>query len=571
MPSPGSYTDVFGNALVFPAQPSFLSIALSTNIVLGWPLEKAPAGTTVAADLIEVTPSGGGLTIQLSDATQVSQGYYAIFNNLGASSFNVLNNGGGVIATVASGTVWYLYLADNTTSNGTWRAFQFGAGTSSATAAALAGAGLIAITTTLNENIVIQTKNTNYSFLTADRATCVEWTGGAGTGTLPVAGGVTAPAGWFVLAKNNGTGAWTISGQAGATIDGSSNLVLNPEQSCWLLTDGTNWITMGFGQQLNSIFDFISINLGTVSGTVVLSGTQLNRISYKFTGTLTGATTIQVPSTVQQYWVDNETTGAFTLTFATSAGGGALTTPVAQGTRNILYCDGVNVVPAVTFSATGFANGSAAAPSIFFTTSPHTGVYSPGADIFAITTASNKQFQIDALGHVSLPGSQDGAASLQVTGPNGGVGPAVTINQLVGGAASSPHIACTNSAVNGFATISVAANTFTTGTSDVALLQNSSGGGVLINRFNNASGSFSIQTANGSAGILLSPGGIGILQAFNTVLLLGLQGVAGSINFQSPTTNSATAGGASALPATPVGYMEIQVNNGTARLPYYAP
>jgi hypothetical protein len=71
----------------------------------------------------------------------------------------------------------------------------------------------------------------------------------------------------------------------------------------------------------------------------------LNRIVYKFTGALTGNRIVVVPSTVQQYWIDNATTGAYTLTVKTSAGTGVA---ITQGSRGIYYCDGSDVVTADT-------------------------------------------------------------------------------------------------------------------------------------------------------------------------------------------------------------------------------
>lgn len=572
MPSPGSYTDVFGNTLVFPAQPSFLSLALSTNIVLGWPLEKSPAGTTVAADLIEVTPSGGGLTIQLSDATQVSQGYYAIFNNLGASSFNVLNNGGGVIATVASGTVWYLYLADNTTVNGTWRSFQFGAGTSSATAAALAGAGLIALTTTLNQNYALNVQNVNYVAVLGDRAKLIEWTGGAGTLTLP--NSATIPAGWFCMVKNSGTGIWTVSVTGGQLIDGVATLALNLEQSCFLIFDGTNFVTLGLGQALNSIFDFIQISLtppGT--GTIILSGVQLNRISYRFTGALTGNVTVQVPSTVQQYWVDNETTGAFTLTVATGAGGGALTTAVTQGQRNILYCDGTNVVPAVTFGATGFVNGAVAAPSIFFAASPHTGFYSPAADQVALTTASTQRLLVDATGHFIVQTPDTSGVGTFTTVINGPVpsGTALEVVQQLQ-SASSPAMAVVASGSGGGAFLGVAAQTAVIGTSELSIFQlGTTNNATIINR---ASGANLSLSATGAGNVLITSGGPTVASFSNVganSVILGSSAAysIGLINTTSTTVGAA--GGAAALPAQPSGYLTINVNGGNSKIPYYNP
>ena len=81
------------------------------------------------------------------------------------------------------------------------------------------------------------------------------------------------------------------------------------------------------------------------TGNYTLTGTELNRIAYGFTGTLTGNRTIIVPATVQQYWVNNETTGAYNFTVKTSAGSGVL---MASGSRSILYCDGTDVVNADT-------------------------------------------------------------------------------------------------------------------------------------------------------------------------------------------------------------------------------
>lgn len=348
MPSPGSYTDIFGGNNVYPSQPSYLVLnPLSTSVQLGWPIEQSPAGTKVVADLIDVNPTAPGLVIQFSDATQVSTGYTALFNNIGANSFNVEDDSGNVVATVASGTVWQVYLADNTTANGVWRAFQFGVGISQATAAALAGFGLVAIGTTLNTNTPVLIKNANYIATANDRASAINWTGGAGTLTLP--NNATIPAGWFCSVKNSGSGVWTVSVTGGGpTIDGSPSLALSPEQSCILIFDGANFFTVGLNSSASSSFDFLQINLAGDSGDVVLSGAELNRIAYRFTGALAGNVNIVVPTTIQQYWVDNETSGAFSLTVKTATGINTVTVP--QGTAQILYCDGAGITQAVTIT-----------------------------------------------------------------------------------------------------------------------------------------------------------------------------------------------------------------------------
>jgi hypothetical protein len=109
--------------------------------------------------------------------------------------------------------------------------------------------------------------------------------------------------------------------------------------------DGINYHTIGFGQPATFAFDYTVITVPG-SGTYTLTGSELNRVAYRFTGLLTGNRTIVVPATVQQYWVDNQTTGSYTLTISSSGGGNVFV--IAQGERAILYCDGTNVLNAST-------------------------------------------------------------------------------------------------------------------------------------------------------------------------------------------------------------------------------
>lgn len=398
---PSIYSTVFGGNAVAPAIPTYLALNISANVILGWPLESnitAPA----AAEIIDVTATVPGLTIQLSDARQVGTGYCALFNNIGANSFTLLDAQGNTLMAPAPGQAWQLYISDNSTLQGTWRVFQYGASVSTANAATLAGNGLKAISTTLNERIVINPQATNYiigSGSGQDRASCVEWTGGSG-GTFTAPAPATVGSDWFCYIKNSGTGTLTLSG----TIDGSVNKSFNPNDSCILVSDGAALFTMGFGQSVASSFNFVTISLtppGT--GAVVLSGAQLNRISYKFTGALTGNIIVQVPASIQQYWVDNETTGAFTLTI--SAGGAGSTFSVPQATRVILYCDGLNIVNAVSSGAgstTLVADGTAAAPGLAWASDTQMGLYKVGTDILGISTAGVQRITINASGAVTV-------------------------------------------------------------------------------------------------------------------------------------------------------------------------
>lgn len=336
-----AFTEVFGGQVTQPSQLTFLKLEFDADVTLQWALEQAVAGVPVVPDILELVPDDSGLEVAMPDARQTGLGTAVLFYNTEADTVTITDASGNTILTVGSGEAWYLYLRDNTTEDGDWQTFEFGAGTSTAIAAALAGAGLKAISTTLNQCVPVDLVPTNDAVLNADRARAKKWTGGTGTITLPTPG--TVGSDWFFFVRNAGTGTLAVTPASG-TIDGEASKNFNPNTSAIIICDGTNYFTVGFGQAINSIFDYISMDVAG-TGDLVLSGAQLNRIAYQFTGVLTGNRNIIVPAVVQQYWVNNATTGAFTLTVKTAAGTGVT---IPQGRRSILYCDGTNVVNAET-------------------------------------------------------------------------------------------------------------------------------------------------------------------------------------------------------------------------------
>jgi hypothetical protein len=223
--------------------------------------------------------------------------------------------------------------------------FRYGAATAQAQASALAGFGLTATGSTLSQSTPVTLFNTNYTAGGSDRAKMFVWTGGLGTLTLPTAAGVGAD--YFVAVRNGGSGNLVLTPQGLDTINGAASLTLTPGDSATAVTDGTSWYTLGLGQSAVFAFDFTSVNLGGVSGNYTLSGAELNRIAYEFTGAITGNVEIVVPKTTQQYWVSNDTTGgSFTLRVRTNTQSPGVL--VARGSRAILYCDGNEVVDAET-------------------------------------------------------------------------------------------------------------------------------------------------------------------------------------------------------------------------------
>jgi hypothetical protein len=337
-----SYTQVFGGNVIAPAQVGYTLLAISANAVLQWPVEQQIAGGNVAAPIIDLNASAANLIVQCPNAMLVSPGSSITFNNIGPNTVVIEDGAGNSLVAIGSGQAWILYLASNTTTAGTWRAFQMGAGTSSANAASLAGAGLQAIGSTLNQDIPVSAQGANYTILPTDQAKVIVWEGGSGTFTLPAPG--TAGNGWYVSVKNLGSGTLTLSPGSG-NIDGSATKVLNALDSAFICCDGTQYFTVGFGRSVASTFNFVQISVAG-SANYTLSGSQLNQVAYRLTGAITANIQLIVPASVQQYWIDNETTGAFTLSVGTS--GQSSPPSINQGQRNIFYCDGTNVYAAVT-------------------------------------------------------------------------------------------------------------------------------------------------------------------------------------------------------------------------------
>lgn len=346
-----SFTNVFTGSTIYPSEIALTQLAMTADVQLYWPVE-APDGEPTAAEIVEITSTTGAWSIILPDATQVSVGQTILFNNLTGTNITVKSPNGSTIVSVTNGTQWQIYLYNNTTVNGSWRVYQFGVGTSSANAGALAGAGLQANGSKLETAIVQTNITTNTTLVTADRAKFYNWEGALGTLTLPNPAVVGND--WYCYVRNTGTGELTIDPPLTALINESANLQMAIGDSATIITDGTDFYTIGLGQAAIFAFDYVVVD---ISGNTdyVLTGSELNRIAYQFIGAVGADITVIVPNTTQQYWVYDNTTGGFIVSIGTAA----QVSPVAMtnGTRTIVYCDGTDVVPAVTSFVTGAVDG----------------------------------------------------------------------------------------------------------------------------------------------------------------------------------------------------------------------
>ena len=389
-----TYTDPFTAQTISPSQVAYESLTISSSTFLTWPVN----GNTglIAANIIEVTATTTGLLLYLPTALQVSVGQALIIRNVGSNTFTVTDNLANTIIAIPPGScsssvnTYYIYLTNNTTTNGTWSNIAMGAGTSTASASSLAGYGLTAIGTTLNSAYPVTLQYSSTTLAAINRATFYAWSGGVGTFTLPSSTAVGNN--WFVIIKNNGTGIVTISPTGTDTIDGNATQQLQLSESIVIVSNGsTGFDTFGYGRSNSFAYTQLALSLAGLSSpyTYTLSSAQGSNTIQIYSGVLTANTTVVVPSTVQLYSITNNTTGSYTLTIKTAVSGGTSIT-VGQGNTYMVICDGTNVYNANSLAiSTGasitLAAGSATAPSLNFLGSTTTGLYLPGSNQIGFT------------------------------------------------------------------------------------------------------------------------------------------------------------------------------------------
>ena len=391
-----SYTNPFSGQTISPSSISYESLTISSNTTLQWPVNGN--NSTPVSNIIDVTATVASLQLRLPPAQQVSTGQSVLVRNVGSLAFTVTDNSGNTIISIASGIADFIWLIDNTTTNGSWASVVFGAGTSSANASALAGSGLLASGLTLNQSCPVVSYNSTGSVSSNDRAGLDVWTGGAGSLTLPSAG--TVGANWFVTIRNGGTGVLTIYPNGVDLIDGNASQQLQLTESLTLVSSGTGWNTFGLGRSNN--FAYTQLALTVTGGTLTLTSTQAANTIQFYSGVLTSNQTIVIPSTVQLYSITNSTTGAFTFIVKTVTSGAATVT-ISQGDSLIVICDGTNVYNAASGSASSITsltvgNGSLAVPSIKFSGDLNSGFYLPSTGTVGLVVANTQAGYFNSTG-----------------------------------------------------------------------------------------------------------------------------------------------------------------------------
>jgi len=403
-----SFNSPFTGTVIQPTDVSYRAITLSANTQLNWPIN-GNATTDYTARIMDVSATTTGLSLYMPPANQTSVGNDALIRNVGSNAFTVKDYAGtNTIISIAAGTVQYIYIQTNVDTQGTWGKIAFGTGTSSADAATLAGYGLLATELTLNQSSPITTFATNYTAVAADRAAMYVWTGGAGTLTLSLAS--TLANNWFFRVRNAGTGLLTITCSGGDLFNGSASVGLQPGDSCLIACSGSAFYSVGLGK--NTQFNFSQLVKTVATGSYTLTSSEASNVIQKYisAGNLTGNVTIIVPPTIQVYYIQNATTGAYTVTISTGSGA---TATISTGQQATLICDSVNLVNANTVlagsTAISLINGSVGAPSLNFASETTTGIYRAGTGEFDIAILGVKQFALTASG-LAIPSGISGGS-----------------------------------------------------------------------------------------------------------------------------------------------------------------
>lgn len=393
-----SYNSPFTGNVIQPTDVSFESISLSSNTQLFWPFD-GDGTQTYAARIMEVSATTTSLQLWMPPANQASVGQDALIKNTGSNTFVVYDyNGQNTITSIAAGQAKYIYIETNPTTAGTWGVIAFGVGSSNVDASALAGYGLLAVGATLNQSNQVTTFSSGTTATAAMRAQTYVWTGGVGTFTLPLS--TTLGNNWFMSLKNNSSSALTVACSGSDVFNGSSTVILQPNDSCMIVTDGLgSYYSVGLGK--STLFNFSQFTKNVTGGSYTLTNTEASNVIQKYTGTLTSTQTILLPPTIQVYYINNATSGSYNLVFGVQGSGGA-TASISANNTAIIICDSVNIINATTaiLGSTSIAliDGTVSSPALTFSSDPTTGIYHPSTGVFDISILGANLFTLNAVG-----------------------------------------------------------------------------------------------------------------------------------------------------------------------------
>lgn len=390
-----SYTSPFTGDVIIPTDVSYRSVNLLSDVELYWPTF-ATNTNQIVARIMDV--QGTFMNLRMPPADQVSVGQDTLFRNVGIYPIYIRDNSGNPICTVAAGQAQYVYVIDNTTAAGDWGVIAFGSTTSAANASELAGLGLTAITTTLNQSHPASTFSNGDTFSLSARAQTKIWSSGTGTVTLDAASSLGNN--WFFLLKNNGTGTITVSCSGADTIDGALTKNFAPDESAFIVCTGAEFVTIGYGQ--SSDFVFNALVKPVTTGTYIITPSEASNTIQQYVGSLSGDVTAQYPPAVNLYVISNQVIdNGYSLTITTGVLGGA-NAVIPPGQQVTLICDGTNFLNANTIQAgatiISLVDGTETTPALNFATETGTGIYHPNSGELGISILGVERALLTAVG-----------------------------------------------------------------------------------------------------------------------------------------------------------------------------
>lgn len=408
-----TFTNVFSNDELPPSDVGLTSYAITADATLAWPSYSSDTALSTAS-IIELS-GVGGFAIMLPPANQVSVGESIILRNTSSGNFNITDAAGASLLSLAAGVAQLFYVADNSTAKGVWEQLTYGAGSASVSSGALAGMGTKAIGATLAVAANVLVTAVGITVDDTNRGQVIEFTGGSDNLTLSSI--VSYSTDFFCYVKNGGTGTLTVDAYVagGNTIDGSGSLALQPGESIMLVSDNSSaWLTVGYGR--STVYQFSTLVLDvSAGGSFTLSSAQASNKMITVTGNPAVPVTVVLPAVSSVYYIANNLSTAQNVTFKTASGSGS---GVSQTQRAVMLCDGTNVTSAQTAPATSvqsLVDGSAALPSLNFSSKSNTGLYKFSSQGIGLTVNGVAQATSNGTGFEFPLGATTGGVSYLTT------------------------------------------------------------------------------------------------------------------------------------------------------------
>lgn len=394
-----TYVSPFTGTVVQQTDVTYHYIVLNDNYQFYWP-QTAPPTEYALARIMDIEPTTTDQYIALPKANEGTVGTDSFIVNRGMHTFTVYNFDYTQSWTIDPGIGLYFYLNQNDNTAGYWETVVLGAGTSLASAAALAGTNLYVRNALLAVGFPIVEVNNPPTITNSNSGNTYVWQGGSNTIQLPAA--ATLDIAWFIGFRNNGTGQLTFQAQGTSVINTNQSLTTNPGDSGLIFFNyqTNNFYTVGLSTPNVVTFTSATYDVDAVVGNTLdlTSNAPIIQTYVALAGTRTQDLNIDLPPITQIYVFVNSTgQPGYDLKFNVS---GSMSPPLTVGNNTVVLAisDGNTVVGLSTTSVPGIfqaINGSAASPSYAFVNDTSTGLYLANPNVLGVSAGGLAMMAID--------------------------------------------------------------------------------------------------------------------------------------------------------------------------------